>query len=396
VSDDTPDRGDPDPFAGLPLFGDIARMLSQQGNATWDAARQLAVSVASGGEAEPNVDPLERIRLEQLAHIAELHVADVAGLPTSHGGAGVTIVPVTRGQWAAGTLDAWRPLLERLTGSLTPAPTDADPGSSPDDPMGFLAPLLRMVSPMLLGMTAGSMVGHLARRSFGQYDLPIPRSSSDQLMVVPANLDEFATEWSIAADDLRLWVCVQEIAVHTVLRTSHVRDALDTMLAEYASGFETDPSALEQRLSSFDLSDPSTLSMESAFADPEILLGAIRSGAQRELLPRLEALVTAIVGWVDHVVDAATTPLLTSSTMISEAVRRRRVESSDADRFVERLFGLELTQATYDRGRAFIDGIVERAGTDGLVRLWGSARDLPTPAEIDAPGLWLARIDLPD
>jgi len=396
VSDDTPDRGDPDPFAGLPLFGDIARMLSRQGNATWDAARQLAVSVASGGEAEPNVDPLERIRLEQLAHIAELHVADVAGLPTSHGGAGVTIVPVTRGQWAAGTLDAWRPLLERLTGSLTPAPTDADPGSSPDDPMGFLAPLLRMVSPMLLGMTAGSMVGHLARRSFGQYDLPIPRSSSDQLMVVPANLDEFATEWSIAADDLRLWVCVQEIAVHTVLRTSHVRDALDTMLAEYASGFETDPSALEQRLSSFDLSDPSTLSMESAFADPEILLGAIRSGAQRELLPRLEALVTAIVGWVDHVVDAATTPLLTSSTMISEAVRRRRVESSDADRFVERLFGLELTQATYDRGRAFIDGIVERAGTDGLVRLWGSARDLPTPAEIDAPGLWLARIDLPD
>jgi len=396
VSDDTPDRGDPDPFAGLPLFGDIARMLSQQGNATWDAARQLAVSVASGGEAEPNVDPLERIRLEQLAHIAELHVADVAGLPTSHGGAGVTIVPVTRGQWAAGTLDAWRPLLERLTGSLTPAPTDADPGSSPDDPMGFLAPLLRMVSPMLLGMTAGSMVGHLARRSFGQYDLPIPRSSSDQLMVVPANLDEFAAEWSIAADDLRLWVCVQEIAVHTVLRTSHVRDALDTMLAEYASGFETDPSALEQRLSSFDLSDPSTLSMESAFADPEILLGAIRSGAQRELLPRLEALVTAIVGWVDHVVDAATTPLLTSSTMISEAVRRRRVESSDADRFVERLFGLELTQATYDRGRAFIDGIVERAGTDGLVRLWGSARDLPTPAEIDAPGLWLARIDLPD
>jgi len=392
VNDETPDRSEPDPFAGMPLFGDIARLLSQQSNATWDAARQLAVSVATGGSAEPNVDPLERIRLEQLAHVAELHVADIAGLPTSHGGAGVTIVPVTRGQWATTTLEAWRPLLERLTSSLTPP----DRAVEPDDPAGFLAPLLRMVSPMLLGMTAGSMVGHLATRAFGQYDLPIPRTPDDRLMVVPANLDTFASEWSIATDDLRLWVCVQEIAVHTVLRTSHVRDALDTMLAEYASGFETDPSALEQRLSSFDLSDPSTLSMESAFADPEILLGAIRSGAQRELLPRLEALVTAIVGWVDHVVDAATTPLLTSSTMISEAVRRRRVESSDADRFVERLFGLELTQATYDRGRAFIDGIVERAGTDGLVRLWGSARDLPTPAEIDAPGLWLARIDLPD
>ena len=40
-------------------------------------------------------------------------------------------------------------------------------------------------------------------------------------------------------------------------------------------------------------------------------------------------------------------------------------------------------------------GRLERAGDDGLNRLWRSAAELPTPAEIDAPGLWLARIDLP-
>ena len=39
--------------------------------------------------------------------------------------------------------------------------------------------------------------------------------------------------------------------------------------------------------------------------------------------------------------------------------------------------------------------MVERAGEDGLARLWTSARTLPTPAEVDAPGLWLERIDLP-
>lgn len=376
----------------MPLFGDIARMLSQQGDAVWDAARQLAVSVATQGTAEPNVDPLERIRLEQLAHIAELHVASIAGLPTSFGGSGVTIVPVTRGQWAVTTLDAWRPLLERLAGSLTPA----EEPPSPDDPTAFLAPLLRMVSPMLLGMTAGSMVGHLAGRAFGQYDLPIPRRPADELMVVPTNLDQFASEWSIEADDLRLWVCVQEIAMHAVLRIPHVRSTLDAMLGEFAAGFETDPTALEQRLSSFDLSDPSSMSMESTFSDPELLLGAIRSPAQLALLPRVEAFVAAVVGWVDHVVDTASSSLLTSSTMIAEAVRRRRVETTDADRFVERLLGLELTQATYDRGRTFVDGIVERAGADGLVRLWESDRTLPTPSEVDAPGLWLARIDLPD
>ncbi len=46
-------------------------------------------------------------------------------------------------------------------------------------------------------------------------------------------------------------------------------------------------------------------------------------------------------------------------------------------------------------GAAFVDGVVERAGAEGLARLWASADNLPTPAEVDAPGLWLARIDLP-
>ncbi len=40
--------------------------------------------------------------------------------------------------------------------------------------------------------------------------------------------------------------------------------------------------------------------------------------------------------------------------------------------------------------------MVERAGEDGLARLWATERELPTPAELDAPGLWLARIDLPE
>jgi uncharacterized protein (DUF2342 family) len=82
--------------------------------------------------------------------------------------------------------------------------------------------------------------------------------------------------------------------------------------------------------------------------------------------------------------------------MVTEALRRRRVTADPSDRFVERLFGLELTQAHYDRATAFVDGVVERAGSDALERMWRSERELPTPAEIDAPGLWLARIDLPE
>ena len=84
--------------------------------------------------------------------------------------------------------------------------------------------------------------------------------------------------------------------------------------------------------------------------------------------------------------------LIGSYEMVTEALRRRRVTADESDRFVERLLGLELGQAQYERGEAFIAGIVQRAGTEVLERLWADEADLPTPAEVDAPGLWLARI----
>ena len=394
----TPEEPSEDnPFPGVPIFGDLARLFRQQGPLSWDAARQLATAIATDGGPEPNVDPLERVRIEQLARVAELHVSRETGLVVARSGAGLTIVPVTRGQWALRTLDAYRPLFERLAGSLQ-APTAAPEQELPaGEPMAWMAPLLQMIGPMMLGMTAGSMVGHLAQRAFGQYDLPIPRPPGDELLVVVSNIDAFGSAWSLDADDLRLWVCLHDAATHAVLGVPHVRARLDDHLHRYLSGFETDPSGLEERLGQLDWTDPSALGeLQFSLGDPEVLLGAIQSPAQRELLPHLHALVAVVVGTVDHVLDRVAGSLIPSHERIAEAIRRRRVEESPSSRFVERLFGLELTQAQFDRGEAFVHGVLERAGEAGLSRLWESERTLPTPAEVDAPGLWLARIELPD
>jgi len=391
--------GDDNPFKGMPIFGDLAKLFQQQGPVNWDAARQLALSIATGDTttSEPNVDPLERIKIEQLARVADLQVTNATGLTTSLTGRGVTIVPVTRSQWAQQTLDAYRPLFEQLAGSLhQDEPTVPDEAPSAADPMAWMAPLMQMIGPTMLGMTAGSMVGHLAQRSFGRYDLPIPRPVDDELTIVIANLVQFGEEWSLPADDLRLWVCLHEIATHAVLGVPHVRAAVEALLHDYLAGFETDSGSLERQLGEVDMSNPGDMAgLQQMFGDPETLLGAIQSPAQRELLPRLEALMAVIVGYIDHTMDQIGTGLVGSYSMVTEAVRRRRVEADQSDRFVERLFGLELTQAQYDRGNAFVAGVVERAGAEGLARLWVSAVSLPTPAEVDAPGLWLARIDLP-
>jgi putative hydrolase len=403
VSSGPPDQnpfGDGDPFKGMPLFGDLARLFQQQGPVAWEAAKQLALSIATNGEPEPNVDPVERMAIEQLARVAELQVANTTGLTVSPTGSGITILPVTRSQWALQTLEAYRPLFEELAASLDDDRPDVVDGLPDDlgdaDPMAWMAPLMEMLGPMMLGMTAGSMVGHLARRAFGQYDLPIPRPPSDQLLIVPATLDEFGQAWSLPSDDLRLWVCLSEVAHHAVLNVPHVRDRISSLLHGYLSGFEGGGGGLDDRLGSLELSDASQLAdLQSMFGDPEVLLGAIQSPRQRELLPQLEALVTTVAGYVDHVMDQVGSGLIASYPMLTEALRRHRVETDPSDRFVERLFGLELTQSQYDRGERFVQGVVERAGTSGLARLWDDEAHLPTPAEVDAPGLWLARIDLP-
>ena len=60
------------------------------------------------------------------------------------------------------------------------------------------------------------------------------------------------------------------------------------------------------------------------------------------------------------------------------------------------LFGLDLSAAEVERGEAFVSGVIERSGEDGLARLLEGGAVLPTPAEVDAPGLWLERIALPE
>jgi putative hydrolase len=262
----------------------------------------------------------------------------------------------------------------------------------------MVGPMLQAMQPTMVAMTAGSMVGHLARRSFGQYDLPIPRPRPDELMIVVPNVAAFGDDWSLPDDDLKLWICLHEIAHHAVLGVPHVRARLDDLIGRFATGFRNDPNALEQHLLKFEGSAEDDLlgQLQQVLGEPGALLGAIQSDEQRALLPQIETTVAVVVGVVDHVMDQVGGKLIGSYGMLTEALRRRRVETAEADRFVERMLGLELTQAVYDRGAAFVDGVVERAGEEGLARLWESDKMLPSRPELEAPGLWLARIDLPD
>jgi putative hydrolase len=351
---------------------------------------------ASEGEAEANPDPLARVRLEELLRVAELHVEEATGLPAAGPGGVLSVRAVTRSDWALRTLQAWKPLLETLASALARSTDGAPPVAElTTDPMSrLLGNLPQAMAPLLFGIQVGAMVGQLATKAMGQYDLPVPRPPGHELLMVPVAIDGFAQDWSLSADDVRLWVCLREITHHAVLSRPHVRARLDELMTAYVNAFEPDASALEDRLTMFDPTDLSSL--QQTFSNPEVLLGEMESPAQREVMVPLSALLSAVVGYVDHVMDTVGHRLIASYGPLTEAMRRRRLEDAAGTQFVARLLGVSLDSAAYERGSAFVTGVLERAGEEGLARLWHSARELPTPAEISAPGLWLARIDLPD
>jgi uncharacterized protein (DUF2342 family) len=70
------------------------------------------------------------------------------------------------------------------------------------------------------------------------------------------------------------------------------------------------------------------------------------------------------------------------------------VVQDEAERFIARMLGVELRREHYDRGTAFCQGVVERAGPEALHGVWARIERLPTPNELAAPGLWLARLEI--
>ena len=336
-----------------------------------------------------NVSPEQRFAYEDLARIARMHVADVIGLSHELGGVRV----VTRSQWATETLEAYRHLFTEMAASLgrTVEPEDEESGTDPM--MSMMTGLSRMMAPAMLGMSIGSMVGRLATRAFGSHDLPIPRQPST-VTLVPANIEAFAAEWEIPLDEMRLWVLAHEIAGFTLFEAAHLRDALSDLVRQHAGGFRPDAVVGHRQV---DL--PRRRNVRPDRRPPA---GAERSRVaarrrhlpeQRELRPRLDALVAVVVGYTDWVVDAVAVRLVGGSALrIAEAVRRQRIETSANDAFVEQLLGIRIGEAQVARGKAFVQGVVDRAGDDGLLPLLERADAIPTPNELDAPGLWLARI----
>ncbi|MGC8512571.1 MAG: zinc-dependent metalloprotease [Acidimicrobiales bacterium] len=397
------------PFEGGPfseLMRNIAHMFTNQGPLNWEVAAQMAQWAATEGQAEPNPDPVWRVRFEELLRVADMHVAEATGLEWPSAGLG-NVLAITRSEWAKRTLEDWHGLFETLAARLVPARDGQDPSPTgtlfptiapgeeqSGDPLSSLfSGLPQMLGPFLVALQVGSMVGQLATRAMGQFDPLAPRPYRPEVVIVTSTVERFAAEWSLPDDDVRMWLCLHETLHRAVLGQRFVLDRLSGLVEGYVDAFSPQADPIEARLADLDISDMA--GMQAAFADPSTLLAEMQNDRQRSIQEQIRAVLCALSGYVDYQIDKIGRRLVGSYPVVSEAFRRRRMEETPGTTVLAQLFGITLAQEDYEAARSFTNGVLERAGEASLSRLWISERNLPTPAELKAPGLWLARIDLP-
>jgi putative hydrolase len=397
----------------------IMAMLQSEGPVNWEIARQTAEWVALEGRPDPPVSDADRARFVELAHAAQTLVVGETGLAATFA---TELRAVGPQGWVDLHLVALRPVLEALAATLGEtmrrASEDADaeeeaeaeavlgampPGAFPF-PIAGMGGMLGVLAPALLGVQAGSMIGYLAQHALGRYDLPLPTGpvptadtpggDTPSLCFVVSNIDAFEEAWSLPRDDLRFYVALHEV-VHAAIRSvPWVRGRLVRLAVDYVSAYEVDPSAFEAEFGAIDPEDPS--SIQRMTESPERVLGAMQSARQVAPREELQRLTSVVAGYADVILARIGQRLVPTFDRIHEAMQRHRVERGEAERFIEGLLGLKLEREHFDRGQAFCAGVVERAGIDGLNRLWERQAMLPTRSELDAPGLWLARIELPE
>ena len=348
--------------------------------------------------AESNVDPAVRIAFDDLAR--DRRDARARRHRARRARSAALELDDARACGRRRTLEAYRPLFTELAVSLgqRPASRRATTSGADDDPMmAMMAGLSQMMAPSMMGMAIGSMVGRLATRAFGQYDLPIPRRRDHRAAARPVH-DRCASPPTGACpvDEMRLWVLAQELIGHAVFSHAPVRDAITALVQRHVGAFRPDPAGVADKLSSLDVDDGDPIAGGAEGARPirrccsapcgrpsrsQMAPRARRGDRGGRRLRRLHGRRGRGAGdrW-RRAADRRGGP------PAARRGERRRTCSSSA------CSGCRSPHALVQRGKTFIGGVVDRVGeARARSAVHGRPTDFRRRPSSDAPGLCWAR-----
>jgi coenzyme F420 biosynthesis associated uncharacterized protein len=342
----------------------------------WSLARQIA-RFAAGGGGTPAIDA----DLGAMVGDAEGHLRDYTALEPEQP------IPepevVDRAEWADVNLRALcrmlDPVSERLANRLEMA--------------GPLAGPLRAVTGATLAAESGLVMGYMAQRVLGQYELSLLEAeATPRLLFVGPNLNKAVHELGAERDSFLRWIVLHELT--HVLQFSGVpwlRDHLSKLMREYMRTVEV---RMERGAAGGLPSWPDPQRIVEAFREGG-LVALVQTREQRRIMDRIQPAMSVIEGYSEHVMDAVGERVLSGYAGLREGMERRRRSRSAPERVLQRLLGLDLKMRQYEEGKRFCDAVVEQGGIETLNRVWESPDSLPTQAEMKDPDAWIARVGRP-
>jgi coenzyme F420 biosynthesis associated uncharacterized protein len=225
----------------------------------------------------------------------------------------------------------------------------------------------------------------------GQYEFPVlePEREARLLFVAP-NLAQAAGQLDAPDDQLLRWVALHEMT-HALQfgGVPWLRPHLKELLGELLGSLQFNPRSMLRVPDVTDLRRLAERVREDGLAT--LMIGADRRGA----LDRIQAFMAVLEGYAEHVMDAVGATVLDDLPGLRSALGKRRRDRSGFMKLIDRLLGMDLKLRQYEQGKAFCDGVVARAGIEGLNRVWSGPGAMPTIPELSDPAGWLARTEQP-
>lgn len=288
-----------------------------------------------------------------------------------------------REEWIRANLSSFR----RLFGRIEEVQGKAAVGDS------LAAVLLGEANRQVLSAQLGLLVGYLARRVLGQYDLSLLGKETvegGRLYFVEPNIARLERELALPADELRFWIALHETThAYEFEGNSWLRDHFNGLLEQYFEG-------MNRHIQRF----------RGMGAMKSVLEGVTRGGArdtwlellmpeeQRAIFRRLQAVMSLLEGYSNHIMNRVGRDAMASFDLIHDRVEQRRSRTSFADKLFARLTGLSVKMEQYRLGEIFVNQIVDARGIEFMNRVWSSPGTLPSMEEIRSPELWIRRMEL--
>ncbi|GAA4735819.1 zinc-dependent metalloprotease [Nocardioides endophyticus] len=363
------------------LFGQLQFLMQpHDGPVNWDFALDLARK-AVAQEPDPTPSQRQKDAVADAMRLADHWLDETTAFPS-----GVSSPAAwSRAEWIVGTTDVWKILVEPIAESSTQALS----GALPEEAREMSGPLLGIIGKAVGGMLAGQIgsgLGALASEVLSVSDIGLPLAAPGRGAIITANLDAFAADLDVSADDVLLYVALREAAHQRLF--AHVpwlRDYLIGAVTDYARGIEINAEGIRSRIEEQMRGiDPSNLE-----AMQELMEGGMfeleRSPAQEAALQRLEVALALVEGWVDDVVGQATVERMPTAAKLQETFRRRRAAGGPAEQTFATLVGLELRPRRLRDASTLWGSLRTRQGTEARDGVWMHPDLLPTPDDLDDP-----------